>query len=111
MAQTLQRQIIAGALALIANEANWTRGSLARTRDGTRCGWCDPDAARYCALGALGRAAAELTADYQQSHFFAMKAAREVLSANNLAGYCLPSVNDVRGHAAIVVLFKKALGS
>ena len=29
------------------------------------------------------------------------------MAANSLTGYSLPSVNDVRGHAAIVALFKK----
>jgi hypothetical protein len=111
MAQSLQHQIVARAVELIADEANWTRGSLARTRDGSRCGWSDPEATRYCALGALGRAAAELVVSYDQSHFFAMQAARYVLAANNLAGYCLPSINDVRGHAAIVAMFRKALAS
>ena len=60
MAKTLQHQIIEGALDLIAEEEHWTRCSMARNREGDPCSVWSPGAVRYCALGALWRAANEL---------------------------------------------------
>ena len=61
MAKTLQHQIIEGALHLIAEEAHWTRCSMARNSEGDPCSVWDPAAFRFCAVGALWRAAYELT--------------------------------------------------
>lgn len=41
-------------------EKGWTRGAYARLQDGTTCATSDPDAAMFCAIGALWRASEEL---------------------------------------------------
>ena len=63
MAKTLQHQIIAGASHLIAEEEHWTRCSMARNSEGNPCSVWDPAAVRFCAVGALWRAAFELRSD------------------------------------------------
>jgi hypothetical protein len=57
MAKTLQHQIIEGALQLLSEEEHWTRCSLARNSEGDPCSVWDPAAVRFCALGAMWRAA------------------------------------------------------
>ena len=59
MAKTLQHQIIQEALHLIAEEEHWTRCSMARNSEGDPCSVWDPAAVRFCAVGALWRAANE----------------------------------------------------
>ena len=60
MSKPLQHQIIARALEIVSDEEHWTRASVARTADGRQCACFDPRAARFCAIGALNRAAREL---------------------------------------------------
>src|ERR1700730_4309512 len=109
MAHTIQHQVVTRALALISDEANWTRGALARDKQGRGCSWDGPEASRYCAVGALARAVAELFGPSREVGCAAMRAACYVLKANGLEGACLPNINDVHGHAVVVAIFKKAL--
>jgi hypothetical protein len=50
-------------LEIISDESKLTRGSQARLTDGTACACLEPRAVRFCAVGALNRAAGELLAD------------------------------------------------
>jgi hypothetical protein len=109
MAEMLQQQIIRDALNLIEDEASWTRCALARTSYGRPCGWSDRDSTRYCAVGALGRAAAACLGNTADAHAFAMETARIILEANNRAGSSLPMINDIEGHAVVIQMFERAL--
>ena len=109
MAYTIQHQVVTRALDLISDEANWTRGALARDKQGLGCSWDGPQAYRYCAVGALARAAAELFGPREVGST-AMRVASYVLKANGLEEACLPNINDVHGHAVVIAMFKKALG-
>lgn len=111
MAQTIQHQIVTRALALISDEANWTRGALARDRSGLVCSWDSSEAYRYCANGALARAVADLFGPSCEAGSMALRAASYVLTANDRVGACLPSINDVEGHAAVVAMFERALAN
>ena len=110
MAHTIQHQVVTRALAMISDEANWTRGALARDKHGRGCSWDGPEASRYCAVGALARASAELFGPSREVGSTAMRVASYVLKANGLEAACLPNINDVHGHAVIVAIFKNALG-
>jgi hypothetical protein len=107
MAKPLQHQIIACALELISDEANWSRGAWARTSTGKPCAWIHPHAARYCAVGALNRAAFELAAEGWFE--LAVSAEKHVKAASGIPHRDLPLVNDTEGHAVIVAMFKRAL--
>src|SRR5262249_49748784 len=61
MSRPLQHQIISRALELIRNEAHWTRVYVARAANGKPCACTDDSATRFCAIGALAKAASELT--------------------------------------------------
>ena len=107
MAKTLQHQIVARALELVSDEAHWTRGFVARRVDGGLCACFDPWAARFCAVGALNRAARELVGVGGVEHAYA--AERFVLAANGRHHDSLPIINDNDGHEVIVAMFKVAL--
>ena len=109
MAQTLQRQILSRARAIIADEVNWTSKALARDSSGRLCEWDDARATAFCALGALVRAASEFIRDDYVAHSFAMEATRQILEASRLSGSCLPMLNDSGGHALTLAMFDRAL--
>jgi len=109
MAQPLQPQLIAAALALIEDQERWTRGAIARTADRSACAWSDPDAVRFCAVGALVRAAYDLVGNEDHARELAVQAAREIAASSGRRGAVLPYINDCEGHLAVVGMFKKAL--
>ncbi len=109
MSSRLQTQIIARALEIISDEDHWTSAVVARAADGKSCSCRDPSAVRFCAIGALFKAAVELVGDDGVAQGF--KADKLVLAANNRQFDTLPSINDDEGHAVIVEMFKRALGS
>jgi hypothetical protein len=106
MAKPLQHQIIARALEIILDESKWTRGAMARMADGAACAPLDPLAVRFCAVGALYRAAGELLSSNGFDR--ALEAEHLVLAASSeLHG--LPSINDIEGREAVIAMFKVAL--
>jgi hypothetical protein len=109
MAKTLQHQIIARALELIADERHWTRGALARDEQGAFCFWNSKEAVKFCAAGALARATAELLGSAHGADPLALEVTRAVMAANG-ATRCVQQINDIEGHAAVVRALQKALG-
>ena len=107
MARPIQHQIIARALEIISDEAHWTRVFVARRADGRPCACFDPCAVRFCAVGALIRAAGELVGVAGVERAYA--AEKCVLAANGRRHDSLPRVNDSEGHEVIVAMFKVAL--
>jgi len=110
MATTVQKQVLINARALIADPAHWTMWMLACTEKGRPVTWHDPSARRWCAVGAIHRAAYDLVGDRRQ----AMRIANEVV--NNVYPHAwyrrgLPAVNDSQGHTAVLGLFDKALAA
>jgi hypothetical protein len=65
-----------------------------------------PYAVKYCAVGALNRAAFELAAE--RWFELAISAEWHVKAASNCPHH-LPFVNDAEGHGVIVAMFKRAL--
>ena len=107
MSKPLHHQIVARALEIISDEEHWTRASVARTADGTQCACFDPRAARFCAIGALNRAARELVGAVEVEHGYV--AERFVLAANGRHHDSLSRINDTDGHEVIVAMFEVAL--
>ena len=107
MSKPLQHQIIARALEIVSDEEHWTRASVARTADGRQCACFDPRAARFCAIGALNRAARELLGVAGVEPAYAAEAF--VLAANGRHHDSLSRINDTDGHEVIVAMFEVAL--
>jgi len=106
MTKPLSSTIIERARTLIADEQNWCRGVLARDERGEAVDPTDKSAVRRCAYGALVAAAFELVHDIAKAHDLAVITAREACCCSSLI-----SINDHRGHAAVLALFDKTLYS
>ena len=101
MSLPLRKQVISRAYQLIEDPNHWTTFALARDASGAACLPGSEDAVRFCARGALYRAARDICPDRSAALFKAV--------AWSLPWVAL--VNDLRGHAAVLKHFKKALAS
>jgi hypothetical protein len=103
MTLSLHYQVLRNARALIEEPTRWTRGVLGRAASGRPVMWHDEEACRWCALGAINRAAYDLVGDKEQAEGIA----DEVIAS------CFPHnlswINDKNGHAAVLKLFSDAL--
>ena len=110
MSTTLQKQILIDARELIASPEHWTTGTLACRGDGEHVPWADRSASRWCAMGAIYRAAYDRLGD---THL-AARIGNDVIKTitppgeSHLRGY-LPTLNDQQGHAAVIAAFDRAL--
>jgi hypothetical protein len=75
MAKPLFRQVLERARELVAGRGSWTRFTLALTANNRACQPTDAAAARFCAYGALVRAAYELTCDEVRANDLASRTA------------------------------------
>ena len=110
MAKLLQHQIIERALEIISDETNWTRGAMARNAFGHSCSPWDQEAVRFCAVGAIYRAAFEMLGETLDSIIIEITETC-VLAANGLEHSSIPSVNDHEGRDAVQAMFQKALAA
>ena len=110
MATTIQKQVLIDARALIADPARWTMWMLASTERGRPVAWHDRSARRWCAVGAIHRAALDLIGNRSQAVRIANEVIAGIAPLASVRG-SLPAVNDAEGHAAVIVLFDRALAS
>jgi hypothetical protein len=108
MAKVLADHIIREARNLISDPEHWTQFELATTAEGESCDPCDPQAAAFCAYGALIRAACDAVRNSNLATLFARSAASVVLGDARDAEE-LFSINDDDGQEAVLALFDKAL--
>jgi hypothetical protein len=108
MTTTVQKQVLINARALIADPAHWTRGVLACNANGRKVQWHDQSATKWCAMGAIYRAAYDIVRDPQEATRIGNELAKNACPNRWFRGG-LPSINDRRGHAAVLKLFDKAL--
>jgi hypothetical protein len=108
MTTTVQKQVLINARALITDSAHWTRGRLASTADGRAVDPCDPTAIKWCAAGAIYRAAYDLVGDPHQATRISNGVAKSICPRRWWLGG-IPGLNDARGHAAVLEVFDKAL--
>ena len=112
MAQPLVDLVLSNARTIVANRRLRLLGAEAVTADGRECDACDADAVRFCAIGALIRAAYVLTGDQEQAHRLGWQVAALVAKAANLRpvdedepGWSLAVLSDRRGQAAVLRAF------
>ena len=110
MTTTVQKQVLINARALIADPAHWTRGELACTAEGQSVAWYDPSAARWCAQGAIYRAACDLVADQKEATRIGNEVAKSIYG-RRWHFVSLAIINDRQGHAAVLAAFDKALAA
>ena len=107
MTATVQKQVLLNARARIADPAHWTRSVLARTAAGSSVAWYDPSATKWCAMGAIYRAAYDLVGDPREATRIGNRVAKSI----SPIWFCrsLMTMNDLRGHTAVLAVFDKAL--
>ena len=111
MIQNLQHQILRKARDLLSDKRKWTRYGAARTGSGTICPPYAPDAVKFCAYGAIARAALEVTGNRQQARLFA-KSIEMLLVGVERAPHPqkrLSHINDHKGYSAVLGLFDAAV--
>ena len=110
MTTTVQKQVLINARALIADPAHWTSCTLARTADDDVVDWYDRSATKWCAEGAIYRAAYDLVGDRKEATRIGNEVANSILPRRWLSR-TLPNINDGRGHAAVLAVFDEALAA
>jgi hypothetical protein len=109
-AAALQRQrmlqTVALAQALIKDPRNWTARYRARTRFGMVCGVYSPRAARFCAYGALQRAARYVMGSRKESNRLA-DAIHAYQQTHVIRGQTVMRINDQRGHGAALSVLER----
>jgi hypothetical protein len=83
MSKPLLFQVVERARMLVANRGTWTNHALARSFNSEACDPTDARAVRYCAFGALVRAAYDLTGDKNQAQKLAGHAAARMTGVRN----------------------------
>ena len=114
MAKPVFSQVIERARAYVALRSNWTRYTLALTRNNRDCDPTDSRAARFCAYGALVRAGFELTGEVDQARRMAGSTAMWMTGRDTPeeAYEAIYTVNDgppVSSRKAILALFDASL--
>jgi len=111
MSKTLAYQTIERARPLVANMNSWTTGAVARDSDGNGVELFSHLAVRFCAYGALRRAAFDLVGNMRQAEDIALTAAVALTSKTSLepGAKALFTINDNKGQQAIVDLFDSVL--
>ncbi len=106
MSKPVPLLIIQRAREIINDEQHWCRGSYARGKAGISVAVNDPDARRYCAMGALLVAASELCSDDLTASNLAHDIAKIISPTGSLV-----FVNDHYGHSAVLSLFDVAIAT
>ncbi len=108
MATTLKRQVLINARALICDPEHWTMWMLAATESGQPVAWHDRAARRWCAVGAIHRAAFDLVGNKEQAVCIASDVI-ESIYPHAWVRRSLPALNDSQGHAAVIDLLERAV--
>ena len=93
MTTTVQKQVLINARALIADPQQWTSDTLARTTSGYHVDWHDHSATKWCAMGAIYRAAYDLVGDPREATRIGNEVAKSVCPTRWFRGG-LPAIND-----------------
>ena len=114
MSRPLHHQIVARAREIIADRDHWTQGELAVFRDGRAAEPTHADAYAFCAVGALQRAAHELSSARASSLADQVQMLIESFAAtcrDPNTDFSLEILNDDNGHAAVLLLFDHYLAA
>ena len=103
------KNILAGLLAvrlLVDDPKTWTRGSAARRANGMPCGVDDPEAVRFCVIGAIGFVLTE--PDRMAGSNLRNAVGREICKGAR-RGEGLWGLNDLRGRHAVLRATDRAI--
>jgi hypothetical protein len=98
---TAAREVLRLAQDKIRSQADWCRGSWARTKSGAPADPTDGDAAKWCAVGALRTAGATYWGEAHQTAWSALQLAVWVLPQGRI-GDAIPTFNDTHDHTDVM---------
>lgn len=93
-------EVLKAAREIISAPEHWCQGATARDADGVKTYPADPDACRWCAYGALLKAA---------GNFRAADDGPLLLAAQLPRGVGIGVFNDSHEHAEVIAVFDKAI--
>lgn len=106
MPKSLHERVVARARELITRPESWVQFRFALTTDGRGVHPTDPDAAQFCAVGALIRASAEITGRVKGAEALAGRIEREVMRfAGESDWKQMTLISAWKGHFAVLTLF------
>jgi hypothetical protein len=117
VSKTLDHHVVARARELISDEKHWTQFDYAQLDSSDGADPADPCTVRFCAVGALRRAAHELSSDSESFAVLTDRVQNGIESFAKthgaLAGkFSLEDLNDGQnGHADVLKLFDDYLAS
>ena len=114
MSKPLVEQVTESARRLLEDPRNWTQYAIARTRNNRLCEPDDAKAARFCAYGAILRAAHDVAGEPDRAQRLADQAVMLVMQQDNAysAFEELVAINDgyrPTARKAVLDLFDRAL--
>jgi YD repeat-containing protein len=107
VAAAAQKHVLIRARALIANRNSWTKRAFARTAQGRTIAWNDALARRWCAVGAIRRAALELVQDTAQAERIADNVVKLVQRGRWFPR--LVTINDFSSHRRVLARIDRAI--
>jgi|RhiMetdeSRZDD1v2_1073273.scaffolds.fasta_scaffold77556_3 hypothetical protein len=103
MTYDLQRLVLSRARELVANPSTWTKCAVARDARGMPCLPHQSRAVRFCAYGAMWRAAYELTGDTRAAYELAIGTERLVMRRTSAPRRArIATINDRFGRLAVL---------
>ena len=110
MSQELERQVIDRARALICEPKHWRQMVYAMDDHHRRVDWCSQEAVAFCVIGALRRAAYDLSGDRNRAILIANRIAAKMttIGFDELARIKVQHINDTKGHGEVLRLFSAA---
>lgn len=117
MSKMLDHHVVARAREIITDEKHWTQFDYAQLDSSDEADPADPGAVRFCAVGALRRAAHELTSDSESFTALADRVQEAIDSfaktrSHLKSNFSIEDLNDTEGgHADVLKLFDDYLAN
>lgn len=107
MSMPLPVRVVVDARKLVGDRSKRARNYDAVDAKGVECDPCHANAVRFCARGAVIRAAFDLIGDHEQAHVLGMQISAMIDKANGFKseddeGYGLVKLSDTRGQRAVL---------
>lgn len=109
MTKTTELDVLQGARELLADEAKWTKGVMARREDGVQVSAEDPRATCFCAFGAISKVAPQ--APYATAFDIRCRADKALYAVLPEGFSSVEDFNDAdeTTHADVLALFDRAV--
>lgn len=102
-------ELLIAARGMIEDKTNWCANEMAQNKEGRSVASDDEDAVRFCALGALHRAGSDMAVDVAHMSEIELQMSGCAMAIFGHEAQSIASINDARGHDAILAVFDFAI--